>query len=380
LRGNGFPADGLGKIGLAVAPTNPMRVYAIVDARAGGLYRSDDGGATWKLIDADKRLWQRGWYFCHVTVDPKNADVVYVSDTSVYRSSDGGSTFTAIKGSPDGDDFHQLWIDPSNPAWMVLGSDQGTSVSIDSGRTWSSWFNQPTGQFYHVTTDNEFPYHVYGAQQDSGAARIVFRSPHAGIDERDWRPLTAGGEAGSLATDPRDARIVFGRDGTSVEREDLRTSQTRAIPIALGRPGTWRNEWTMPLAFGADGTLYASHQNIWLSRDRGGHWVPVSGDLTRPHAGIPATLDPTTARDADGGEPRGVVYALAPSPVRAAAVWAGTDDGLVYLARDGGRHWTNVTPPGTVPWSHVDTIDASPFDAESAYVGLDRARRGVARP
>ena len=380
LRGNGIPSVGLGKIGLAVAPSNPARVYAIVDARDGGLYRSDDGGASWKRIAADKRLWQRGWYFCHVTVDPKNADVLYVSDTSLYRSTDGGATFTAIKGSPDGDDFHQLWIDPADSAHMVLGCDQGTSVSIDGGRTWSSWFNQPTGQFYHVVTDNAFPYHLYGAQQDSGAARIVFRSPHAGIDERDWRPVTVGGESGSLAPDPRDARIVFGRDGSSVEREDLRTSQTRTVPIALGRPGAWRNEWTMPLAFGADGTLYASYQNIWISRDRGGHWVPVSGDLTRRHTGVPATLDPTTGRDPDGGEPRGVVYALAPSPVRAGTVWAGTDDGLVYVTRDGGRRWMNVTPPGTVPWSHIDTIEASPFDPESAYVAVDRHRLDDDRP
>jgi photosystem II stability/assembly factor-like uncharacterized protein len=189
----GFPTEDVGKIGLAVAPSDPNRVYAIVDARAGGLYRSDDAGATWRLVDKDPRLWQRGWYFGHVAVDPKNADLVYISDTSFYRSSDGGATFRATKGSPDGDDMHQLWIDPTDGSRMVLGSDQGASVSIDGSLTWSSWFNQPTGQFYRVATDNAFPYRLYAAQQDSGSAMIVSRSAHTGIESRDWRPISAGG-------------------------------------------------------------------------------------------------------------------------------------------------------------------------------------------
>jgi len=371
LQGHGFPSEGLGKIGLAVAPSDPKRVYAIVDAKAGGLYRSDDGGDNWRLADKDSRLWDRGWYFCHVTVDPRNADVVYVADTAFYRSTDGGTSFTAIKGSPDGDDFQGLWIDPTDPARMILTSDQGATISIDGAKTWSSWFNQPTGQFYHVATDNAFPYRLYGAQQDSGAAMIVSRSAHAGIEERDWRPINAGGESGTIAPDPRDTNLVY---GNTAVREYLDTAQTRTVSPTTARPGVWRAEWTQPLAFGLDHALYTANQVVFRSRDNGAHWQTISRDLSRPHAGVPATLDPTTAKDADWPEPRGLVYALAPSPLRANVLWAGTDDGLVHLTRDGGKTWRNVTPPAVTAWSHVDTIEASRFDERTAYVAVDRHR------
>ena len=377
LQGNGFPSEGLGKIGLAVAPSDPKRVYAIVDAKAGGVYRSDDGGANWKLAAKDTRLWQRGWYFCHVTVDPKNADLVYISDTAFYRSTDGGTTFTAIKGSPDGDDFQGLWIDPTEPSRMILASDQGATVSIDGAKTWSSWFNQPTGQFYHVATDNAFPYRLYGAQQDNGAGMIVSRSEHVGIQERDWRPITAGGESGSIAPDPHDTNIVY---GNTVVREDLRTAQTRTVSPTTARPGVWRAEWTQPLAFGPGHALYTANQVVFRTRDGGAHWQTISRDLARPHAGVPSTLDPATAADADGPEPRGVVYSLAPSPVRANVVWAGTDDGLVHVTRDGGRSWRNVTPRAITPWSHIDTVEASHFDDRTAYVAVDRHRLDDDRP
>lgn len=377
LAGRGLPSVGLGKIGLAVAPSDPKRVYAIVDAKAGGLYRSDDAGDSWRAMTTDKRVWERGWYFAHVTVDPKDADALYVSDTALYRSTDGGAHFEAVKGSPDGDDFHQLWIDPTEPARMILGSDQGATVSVDGARTWSSWFNQPTGQFYHVATDDTFPYHLFGAQQDSGAAMILSRSDHRGIEERDWRALLAGGESGEVAPDPRDPNVVYGTVGggsDAVVREDLRTGQTRAVKPTLGLPGEWRGEWTQPIVFGIDGALYATNQRIFRSRDRGDAWEAVSGDLARPRAGIPATLDAPTAADTDGPEPRGVVYALAPSPRDAATLWAGTDDGLVYRTTDGARTWHDVTPPFVSPWSHVASIDASHFDARTAYVAIDRHR------
>jgi photosystem II stability/assembly factor-like uncharacterized protein len=371
LAGAGFPSAGLGKIGLAVAPSDPSRIYAIVDARAGGLYRSDDAGATWKRANDDPRLWERGWYFCHVAVDPKDENLVYVSDTGVYRSTDGGATVEAIKGSPDGDDFHQLWIDPSDGAHMVLASDQGTSVSLDRAKSWSSWFNQPTGQFYHVATDGAFPYRVYGAQQDSGAAEIVSRSDHRGIEARDWRAISAGGESGYIAPDPSDPDVIF---GDKVTRENLRTSQTRAVSPTAGRPGVWRDEWTLPLVFGPNHTLYFANQQIFRTRDGGERWQTISGDLTRPHAGTPATLDAATAADAATGEPRGVVYALAPSPLDENVVWAGTDDGLVRLTRDGAHVWENVTPAAISPWSHIAGIEASHFDARTAYVAVDRHR------
>ncbi|HYZ15966.1 MAG TPA: hypothetical protein VE591_06175 [Candidatus Acidoferrum sp.] len=380
VRGGGFPDHDLGKIGLAVAPSDPQRLYAIVDAKDGGLYRSDDGGERWRLVDGDRRLWQRGWYFCHVTVDPKNADVVYVSDTSVYRSGDGGTHFTAIKGSPDGDDFHQLWIDPTDPAKMVLGSDQGASVSLDGAKTWSSWFNQPTGQFYHVATDTAFPYRLYGAQQDSGAAMIVSRSSHRGIETRDWHAISAGGESGSIAPDPRDENIVY---GGVVDREDLRTRQTRSVSPTTGRPGVWRSTWTLPLVFSpADRrTLYTSHQIVFRSADGGAHWEAISDDLTRPNPAVPATLDAPTAADTPIRDPRrGVVYALGPSPLRAGTLWAGTDDGLLYLTRDDGRTWHDVTPPGLSAWSKIAIVEPSHFDEGTAYVAVDRHRLDDDRP
>jgi hypothetical protein len=377
VTGGGFPSEGLGKIGLAVAPSEPRRVYAILHAKQGGLYRSDDGGATWRLADADPRLWERGWYFCHVAVDPKNPDVVYVSDTSLYRSTDGGAHFTAIKGSPDGDDMHQLWIDPGDPARMVLGSDQGASVSVDGAKTWSSWFNQPTGQFYHVAADAAFPYRLYGAQQDSGAAMIVSRSDHAKIEERDWRPISAGGESGYIAPAPHDANLVFG--GT-VDREDLHSSQTRSVSPVAGVPGFWRGEWTLPLVFGADDALYFGNQTLWRTRDGGGTWQPLGSAFSRAHPGVPPNLDASAAADTGGTEPLGVVYSIAPSPRDARVLWVGSDDGLVHLSIDGGGHWRDVTPPGITAWSHVSGIEASHFDANTAYVAVDRHRLDDDRP
>jgi len=377
LQGNGFPSEGLGKIGLAVAPSDPSRVYAIVDAKAGGLYRSDDAGASWTKINDDPRLWDRGWYFCHIAVDPKNPDLVYVSDTGVYRSTDGGAHVEAIKGSPDGDDFHQLWIDPSDGSKMVLASDQGTSVSVDGAKTWSSWFNQPTGQFYHVAVDAGFPYRLYGAQQDSGAARILSRSDHRGIEARDWEAITAGGESGYIAPDPRDPNVAY---GDTVTREDFRTRQSRSVSPTAGRPGLWRDEWTLPLVFGPDHALYFGNQFVFRTRDGGDTWRAVSGDLARPHAGTPATLDAPTAADAATGEPRGVVYAIAPSPRDPNVVWAGTDDGLAYVTTDGAKTWRNVTPPPVTAWSHVSGIEASHFDTATAYVAIDRHRLDDDRP
>ncbi len=377
IRGNGFPSEGLGKIGLAVAPSDPRRVYAILHAKAGGLYRSDDGGDTWRLVDGDPRIWQRGWYFCHIAVDPKDPDDVFISDTSFYRSRDGGAHFTAIKGSPDGDDFHQIWIDPLDGDRIVLGSDQGASVSIDGAQTWSSWFNQPTGQFYHVAADNAFPYHLYGAQQDNGSAMILSRSDHDRIQERDWRPIAAGGEAGYIAPDPHDANVVYG--GT-VDREELRSNQTRNISPVAGVPGIWRDEWTLPLVFGRDDALYFGNQFVWRTRDRGDTWQRLGPALTRAHPGVPATLDPPTASDTEGGEALGVVYSIAPSPLRANLIWAGSDDGLVHVSADAGATWRDVTPPGITPWSHVSGIEASHFDAGTAYVAVDRHRLDDDRP
>src|SRR6266581_4460131 len=246
LQGNGLPAEGLGRIGIAVAPSDRNRVYLIVDAKEGGVYRSDDAGKSWRRTDGEQRIWGRGWYFGGITVDPKNPEIVFVANTSVYKSTDGGKSFTAFKGAPGGDDYHSVWISPEDSLRMIVSSDQGTIVTLNGGRTWSSWYNQPTAQFYHVAADRRFPYRIYGAQQDSGAMAVPSRSNFAGISERDWHPVEVAGESGSIAPDPKDDNTVFG--GT-VSRYDLRTTQNQNISPTLGRPGPFRHTWTLPLAF-----------------------------------------------------------------------------------------------------------------------------------
>ncbi len=369
----GVPSEGLGRIGIAVSPSQPDRVYAIVDARDGGLYRSDDAGSTWKLMNREQRIWQRGWYFGGVTVDPKDADTVYVANTSLYRSRDGGQTMTAIKGAPGGDDYHQLWINPDDPGRMALATDQGTIVSVDGGETWSSWYNQATGQFYHVAADNRFPFWVYGAQQDSGAAATTTRSDFGVISFRDWEPACAGGEAGYVAPDPLHEQILFG--GT-VTRCNMLTKQTQNVSPTLSYPGPFRDVWTLPLVFSeADKrVLYFSHQVLFKTIDGGQSWTLISPDLSRENPAVPANLDTATAAYAPGGPRRGVIYAIAPSPLRADDVWAGTDDGLIHVTHDGGRTWRNVTPPELTPWSKVGILEASHFDANTAYAAIDRHR------
>ncbi len=367
----GFPAAGLGRMGLAIAPSDPNRVYAIVDASKGGLYRSDDGGRTWTLADADQRLWQRGWYFCTIAVDPKDPDIVYVSDTAFYRSTDGGRHFTAIKGSPDGDDFHQPWVDPTDPDRIIVGSDQGASISIDRGATWSSWFNQPTAQFYHIAADDRFPFRVYGAQQDSGSAMVPTTSDALGITEFDWQMTVAGGESGYSIPDPTDPDVIF---GDVVTKEDRRSRQSQTLDPTLTYPQLWRSTWTLPLAFSPFDArvLYFGRQSVFRTTDGGGSWRVISPDLTRPDPGVPATLDAPTAADNDGTGPRrGVVQAIAPSAARRGWIWAGTDDGKIWLTRDDGAHWNDVTPRGLRAWSKVGIIEASRFDAGTAYAAID---------
>ncbi|MBV8118136.1 MAG: hypothetical protein JOZ01_09165, partial [Candidatus Eremiobacteraeota bacterium] len=372
---NGLP-ERVGHIGIALSPLRPGRIYALVDSDIGhgGVYRSDDGGASWARTDNEKRIWQRGWYFGGITADPKNPDVVYVMDTSTYRSTDAGKTFEAIKGAPGGDDYHTMWISPNDPTHMILGSDQGAVVSVDGAATWSSWYNQPTGQFYHIATDDRFPYWVYGAQQDSGANTQPSRSKYAGINNWDFHPVDVGGESGSVAPDLKHPGITYG--GT-VTAERIDTGWEFNVDPTLNYPGTlWRNTWTLPIVFSpADRTtLYTSHQRIFRSRDGGKTWTIVSPDLSRVSEGTPSNLDPATLADSNGITRHGVVYAIAPSPVRAEVVWAGTDDGYIWLTRDGAAHWHNVTPPALTTWSKVGIIEASHFDSHVAYAAIDRHR------
>lgn len=371
----GLPTEGLGRVGVAVAPTMRQRVYAIIDAKAGGLYRSDDAGATWQLVSKDARIWGRGWYFNKVAVDPKNADTVYVSNTSLYRSNDAGKTWTALKGAPGGDDYHQLWIYPDDPRRMIVASDQGAVVTEDGAQTWSSWYNQPTAQLYHVAADNRFPYWVTGSQQDSGAVGVPTRSLHAEISMHDWSPVCAGGESDYTAPDPLHPNILFGE---RVSRCDVTTGEIKNVSPERNMPAgvTARHTWTVPLVFSqADQhALYFGNQFLFKTTNGGESWAQVSPDLTREDPGAPPNLDAATVADAPAEKRRGVIYTIAPSPLRAPTIWIGTDDGLIQRTDDDGKTWQNVTPPELTAWSKVSMMDASHFDVNEAYASIDRHR------
>jgi len=375
----GLPSEGIGRIGVAVAPGNRNRVYAIVDAKDGGLYRSDDAGATWAKASADKRIWGRGWYFGKVVVDPKNPDLLYISNTGVYRSRDGGRTFgEPFKGSPGGDDYHQLWIYPDDGNRMILGGDQGAVISVDGladHPTWTSWLNQSIAELYHVAPDYNLPYWVTGAQQDSGAVRVRTRGRFATITMRDWEPLCAGGESGYTAPDPIHSDLVFG--GT-VTRCSVETGDSKDVTPEVNLPSPARHTWTNPLVFSMAGdrhSLYFGDQFLFKTIDHGEHWTRISGDLTRPDPSAPANLDAATAADFDGVRGRGgVIYTIAPSPLRAPLIWIGTDDGLIKLTPDEGKTWRDVTPRELTPWSKVVMMDASHFDPDESYAAVDRHR------
>lgn len=381
IEGRGFASGTLGRIGIAISNAAPKRVYALVDGDKGGLYRSDDAAANWVKTTDDVRIWQRGWYFGEIAADPKNADRVYAMNTIVLRSDDGGKSFIALKGDQTGDDFHALWIDPNDPDRQILGVDQGALVTLNGGTTWSSWYNQPTAQIYHVSTDNRFPYWIYGAQQDSGAVGLPSRGGSGdGITMREFAEVAAGGESDNIAPDPDDPQTVF---GGRVDKLDLRTQQVRNVDPTLALPNLYRGTWTLPLVFSPRDkhVLFFANQRVFRTADGGEHWQPISPDLTREDPGTPKNLDSVTAADNLGQGPRrGVVYALAPSPAADGMIWAGTDDGLIWRTRDNGAHWDDVTPKALTPWSKVGIIDASHFDADSAYAAVDRHRLDDQKP
>ncbi len=403
----GLPTDEfVGKIGIAVSPSNSNRLWAVVDdtgsgvapVRAGrgaaetpapagkpsgGVYISDDAGGNWRLVNNENRLWGRGWYFGAVTVDPTNPDKAYVINTATYMTTDAGKTFVPIKGAPGGDDYHQLWVNPLDGKRMVLSSDQGTVVSVDGGKTWSTWYNQPTAQIYHVAADNRFPYWLYGAQQDSGGVGVSTWSPEGVLSFRNWEPTCLAGESNTVVPDPKDGNILYGNgNGRCDQKLNI------AVPLGGQLPPSDPNNpnrktWTLPQVFSlADEALYYSNQFVMRSRDRGRTWQTISPDLTRLKPAVPSTLDPVTAKDID--QPMtdrfGVVYALGPSPLVASTVWAGTDDGLIHVTRDDGKTWQSVTPPAMTPWSKVSQIEAGHFDAETAYASVDRHRIADNKP
>jgi photosystem II stability/assembly factor-like uncharacterized protein len=382
LDGSGLPEGDWGRPAVAVS-SDGKRVYALIDdGKKSGLYRSDDGGDTWLLKNSDPRLTSRAWYFGNITVDPQNPDVFYVPNVALYRSEDGGQTVSIVRGAPGGDDYHQLWIDPKDSTRMILATDQGTSISVDRGATWSTWYNQPTAQLYHVVTDSKFPYTVYGAQQDSGSASVLSRTDHGQITPRDWAPAD-GSESGYIAPDPKDPDILY-FSGTygSVSRFDLRTSFSQDItPWPLPTFGVdiaqrkYRDPWTPVLVFSpADKTsLYLGTQFVMRTTDGGLHWQTISPDLTGAQPGAGKKPGAPTVQDAMQ-RGYGVVYSIAPSPLDANLIWAGSDTGLIHITRDGGKTWKNVTPKGLSDWSKISLIEASHFDAGVAYAAIDRHR------
>src|SRR5208282_167433 len=375
----GLPTNeqGLGRIGIGVAPSDGSRIYANVDAgRLGGIYRSDDAGESWERVNDEGRVWGRGDDFACVRADPRNKDVIYVANTSTYRSTDAGKNFTAVKGAPGGDDYHTIWINPENPDIIALAVDQGATISVNGGQTWSSWYNQPTAQFYHVITDNQFPYWVYGGQQESGSVGTASRSDFGEITFRDW--TTVGVEEwGYVAPDPLHPNLIYGGKATVFDRN---TGQTRDVSPVVLRTGKYRFDRTAPLIFSAADphVLYLGSNVLFATRDGGNSWQIISPDLTRDltneDPGSPATLGPFIAADPAKGKHRGVIYSIAPSPKDANLIWAGTDDGLIQVTRDGGKSWQNVTPSELTPWSKLAQMDASHFDTSTAYAAVNRFR------
>ena len=379
--GTGFPtaAQGLGRIGFTIAPSDPRRMYATVDAPTlGGIYRSDDAGETWRRTNSEVRVWGRASDFAEVKVDPRNPDVMYSANTSTYRSTDGGTTFTAIKGAPGGDDYHRIWINPDNPDIMLIASDQGATITVNGGRTWSSWYNQPTAQFYHVITDNQIPYWVYGGQQESGSVGTMSRGDYGAITFREWNPIGAE-EYGYVAPDPLDPNIIY---GGKISRFDQRSREVQNISPEAVRSGKYRFLRTAPVIFSTvDPHILYFAGNVLFRTTNGGHsWDVISPDLTRQKYDVPASYGIFTNGDASKAQNRGVIYTVAPSFRNVNTIWTGSDAGVINLTRDGGKTWMNVTPSALSPWSKVSLMEASHFDDATAYVAINRFKLDDLRP
>jgi photosystem II stability/assembly factor-like uncharacterized protein len=376
----GLPSGAdLGRIGIAIAPSDPSRMYALVQSeKAGGVYRSDDAGESWQRVNSESRVYGRGDDFACVRVHPKDRDTIFIANTSTYKSTDGGKSFTAIKGAPGGDDYHTIWINPENPEIIALASDQGVTISVNNGATWSSWYNQPTAQFYHVITDNQFPYWVYGGQQESGSVGTSSRSDFGEITFRDWYPVGVE-EYGYVAPDPLDPNMIYGGKATRFNRA---TGQTQDVSPVVLRTGKYRFNRTAPLIFSYvdPHTLYLGSNVLFATKDGGDSWQIISPDLTREDPGVPASLGLFVDADHAKGKHRGVIYAIAPSAKDGALIWAGTDDGLIHVTRDGGKNWQNVTPPDLTPWSKIAQLDASHFDTQTVYAAVNRFRLDDLRP
>ena len=380
-------ADGLGRLGIGISPSNPRRMYVTATAGAkSGLYRSDDAGATWTRTTTDTRIFGRGDDFAAVTVDPRDPNTLYSMNVVAWKSTDAGVTWTAFRGAPGGDDYQRLWINPLVPTTMLLVADQGAVITVNNGETWSSWYNQGTAQFYHVTADNAWPYRVCGGQQESGSACVSSRGNDGSITYRDWRPVGAS-EYSYVAPDPLNPDIVYG--GT-VSRFDRRTGQTQNVSPTIGRtrgaagggPDYFRGVRTMPILFSPINPrkLYYGTNVVWSTVNGGTTWKRLSDDLSRDTWTVPTSVG--IYANTPGAKPsrRGVVYTIAPSSVDSNMVWAGTDDGLIHVTRNGGATWRNVTPPQIGAWWKVSLMDASHFSATTAYAAVNTLRLDDLRP
>ncbi|HZS47188.1 MAG TPA: glycosyl hydrolase [Blastocatellia bacterium] len=371
----GLPKGILGNMAITVSPVNPDRLWAIVEAEEGGVFRSDNGGRTWIKTNEQRDLRQRAWYYTKIYADPQNLDTVYVLNVSFYKSNDGGRTFSNM-GEPHGDN-HDLWIAPNDNNRMINSNDGGATISFNGGKTWSTQDNQPTAQFYRVLVDSDFPYNVYGAQQDNSTVRIPSRTTGFGIDRTDWYDV-GGGESGWIAPDPRDSQIVYaGSYGGLITRVDHRTGQVRNINPWPDNPMGWgadalryRFQWNFPITFSPHDakTMYTGAQVLFKTTNEGQTWTIISPDLTRNDkskegpSGGPITKDNTSIEYYD------TIFTVMESPVQKDLIWVGSDDGMVHVTRDGGKKWDDVTPKGIPEWIQINSLDASPFDAGTAYV------------
>ncbi len=370
----GLPKGTIGNVGVTVSAANPERVWAQIEAEDGGIFRSDDGGKNWTKVNQDRKLRQRAWYYNRIYADPKDPDRIYAVNVGFFRSDDGGKTFNPIR-TPHGDN-HDLWIAPGNPQRMIESNDGGATVSTNGGKSWTSEDNQPTAQFYRAALDNDFPYHVYGAQQDNSTVRIASRTTTSGISERDWYDV-GGGESGWIAPYLKDTNIVFaGSYDGLITRYDHHDRQTRDVtiwpdnPMGAGAEAMkYRFQWNFPLLFSAHDPdlLFAGGNVLFASSDQGQTWKAISPDLTRndkskqKSSGGPITKDNTSIEYYD------TIFTAIESPVKKGLIWVGSDDGLVHLTRDGGAHWENVSPKNIPEWIQINSIEASPFDAGTAY-------------
>jgi photosystem II stability/assembly factor-like uncharacterized protein len=372
-----FEHNKLGRIGIAVAPSRPSRLFATVQTgEEGRLWRSDDSGETFVQINDDPRPAERPDDFAEVKVDPKNPDVVYTASVVTWKSEDGGKTFAAFRGAPGGDDYQRIYIDPNDPRVILIASDQGAIVTVNGGESFSSWYNQPTAQMYHVTADDSFPYRLCGGQQESGSACVSSRGPDGAITFRDWHPAGIE-EYGYAAPDPRDPDIVY---GAKVSRWDRRTGDVQDISPRSRRDEGYRVLRTQPLLFSPldPKLLYFASNTVWTTRDGGRHWQSISPDLTRKSWPVPQSVG-KFAKETQV-EQRGVVYALAPSFKDAKVIWAGTDDGLIHLTQDAGKTWHEVTPKEVLPWAKISVLETGHFDARTAYAAVNTFRLDDLRP